>query len=229
MSYIRDNLYVNTENGKELSYLEFINASNDNKITIGSKYECKRTKITKVVFSKAVLEKPYVNYYVMFEYQIGSANTDEGEVTLNVVTDWFAVVFNEYDKLLGTVLDNGFKHQGTNREDVPTWDFWGCVDKKYTDKHEEGISKELTLDDKDSSIKVVEKEYIVHDALITITSINGKELTYKASEFTALTADFKLGEYAFYTTNEDYPHFIAKEDFYNLSDYFNNNEFLRTT
>lgn len=229
MSYIRDNLYVNTENGKELSYLEFINASNDNKITIGSKYECKKIKITKVVFSKAVLEKPYVNYYVMFEYQIGSANTDEGEVTLNVVTDWFSVVFNEYDKLLGIVLANGFKHKGSNYEDILAGDFWGCVDKKYTDKHEEGIPKELTLADKDSSIKVVEKEYIVHDALITITSINGKELTYKASEFTALTADFKLGEYAFYTTNEDYPHFIAKEDFYNLSDYFNNNEFLRTT
>lgn len=158
MSYIRDNLYVNTENGKELCYLEFINASNDNKITIGSKDESNKTKITKVVFSKAVLEEPFMKYYVMFEYQIGSANTDEGKVTLNVDTDWFSVVFNEYDKLLGTVLGNGFKHQGTNREDVPTWEFWGCVDKKYyTDKHEEGMPKELALEDKDSS-KAVKKE-----------------------------------------------------------------------
>lgn len=69
----------------------------------------------------------------------------------------------------------------------------------------------------------------VKDGIVAITSIKGKELTYKASEFTALTADLKLNEYAFYTNNEDYPHFIAKEDFYNLSDYFNNNEFLRTT
>lgn len=157
MSYIRDNLYVNTKNGKELRYLEFINASNDNKITIGSKDESKKTKITKVVFSKALLEKPYVNYYVMFEYQIGSANTEEDEVTLNVVTDWFAVVFNDYDKLLGAVLDNGFKHQGSNYEDVTTSEFWGCVDKKYMDNHEEGMPKELTLDNKDS-LKAVEKE-----------------------------------------------------------------------
>ena len=90
MSYIKDDLYVNTENGKDLSYLEFIERNYDDKITIGSKDKSKKTKITKVVFSKAVLEE-YINFYVMFEYQIGSANTDEGEVTLNVDTDWFAI------------------------------------------------------------------------------------------------------------------------------------------
>lgn len=156
MSYIRDDLYVNTENGKDLSYLEFIERNYDDKITIGSKDKSKKTKITKVVFSKAVLEE-YINFYVMFEYQIGSTNTDEGEVTLNVDTDWFSIVSSDYDKLLDTVWDNGFKHQGSNYEDVPTRDFWDCVDKKYMDKHEEGMPKELTLDDKDSS-KAVEKE-----------------------------------------------------------------------
>lgn len=157
MSYIRDDLYVNAENGKELRYLEFIERNYDDKITIGSKDESKKTKITKVVFSKAVLEKPYVNYYVMFEYQIGSANTDEGEVTLNVDTDWFAVVSSDCDQLLNTVINSGFKHQGSNYEDVAVVDFWDCLDKKYNDKHEEGMPKELTLDDKDSS-KAVEKE-----------------------------------------------------------------------
>lgn len=156
MSYIKDDLYVNTENGKDLSYLEFIEGNYDDKITIGSKDKSKKTKITRIVFSKAVLEE-YINFYVMFEYQIGSANTDEGEVTLNVDTDWFAVPSYDYDKLLDTVLDNGFKHKGSNYEDVPTRDFWGCVDKKYLDEHEEGMPKELTLDDKDSS-KAVEKE-----------------------------------------------------------------------
>lgn len=156
MSYIKDDLYVNTENGKDLSYLEFIERNYDDKITIGSKDKSKKTKITKVVFSKAVLEE-YINFYVMFEYQIGSANTDEGKVTLNVVTDWFAIVSSDYDKLLDTVWDNGFKHKGNNYEDVPTGDFWDCVDKKYMDKHEEGMPKELTLDNKDS-LKAVKKE-----------------------------------------------------------------------
>lgn len=157
MSYIKDDLYVNTENGKDLSYLEFIERNYDDKITIGSKDKSKKTKITKVVFSKAVLEE-YINFYVMFEYQIGSANTDKGEVTLNVDTDWFAIVSSDYDKLLDTVWDNGFKHQGSNREDVPTKDFWDCVDKKYMDNHEEGMPKELTLDYYKDNSKAVEKE-----------------------------------------------------------------------
>lgn len=227
MRYIKDDLYVNTEKGKELSYLELVTKERK-KITIGSKDEFKKTKVTRVVFSKAINELHSL-YFLMFEYQIGSADTDEGKVTLNVDTDWYAVEATEYEKLLSIVRHSGFEYRGGHSESVAQSEFFNSIFNKYKENHEDGIPKELTLDDKDNSLRVVEKEYIVHDALITITSIKGKELTYKASEFTALTADLKLNEYAFYTNNEDYPHFIAKEDFYNLSDYFKDNEFLSAT